>query len=51
MDANQIALIRESWAKVVPISEPAAELFYGRLFERAPEVRPLFTTDLKSLGV
>jgi hemoglobin-like flavoprotein len=35
---------------VVPISETAAELFYGRLFEIAPEVKPLFTSDIKEQG-
>ena len=31
---------------VAPISAQAADLFYGRLFEIAPEVRPLFPEDL-----
>ncbi|NBW85235.1 MAG: hemin receptor, partial [Proteobacteria bacterium] len=42
--------MQESWEKVVPISETAAELFYGRLFEIAPEVKPLFTSDIKEQG-
>ena len=48
--AKQVALVQESWAAVVPISETAAELFYGRLFEIAPEVRPLFPDDLTAQG-
>lgn len=36
---------------MVPIAATAAELFYGRLFEIAPEVKPLFKTDLKAQGV
>lgn len=51
MTQDQIKLIQDSWAKVAPIAETAAELFYGRLFEIAPEVKPLFKTDLKIQGV
>lgn len=47
---DQINLVQTSFAKVVPISETAAELFYGRLFEIAPEVRPLFKGDMKDQG-
>jgi nitric oxide dioxygenase len=32
----------------VPISEQAAEIFYGRLFEIAPAVKPLFRGDMKA---
>jgi hemoglobin-like flavoprotein len=43
-------LVKESWAKVLPIKETAAELFYGRLFEVYPEVKPLFKGDMKEQG-
>jgi hemoglobin-like flavoprotein len=44
-------LVTESFAKVAPIAEQAAELFYGRLFEIAPETKPLFkTTDMREQG-
>ena len=33
MDADQIALVQKSFEKVRPISDTAAELFYGRLFQ------------------
>ena len=33
MTPEQIKLVQDSFAKVAPISEKAAELFYGRLFE------------------
>lgn len=42
MTPEQITLVRDSWEKVLPIKEQAAELFYGRLFEIAPQVQPLF---------
>jgi hemoglobin-like flavoprotein len=47
---DQIKAIQESFAKVAPISEQAAALFYGRLFEIAPEVKPLFKGDMKQQG-
>jgi hypothetical protein len=40
MTAEQVTLVQDSWAKVTPIAETAAELFYGRLFETAPDVKP-----------
>ncbi|MGA7327638.1 MAG: globin family protein [Rhodomicrobium sp.] len=50
MTPDQIKAIQESFAKVAPISEQAAELFYGRLFEIAPSVKPLFRSDMKEQG-
>ncbi len=47
---QQITLVQDSWDKVVPIQETAAELFYGQLFTIAPEVKPLFKGDMKSQG-
>src|SRR5215510_7836579 len=46
MTPDQIKLVQHSFAKVAPISEKAAELFYGRLFEIAPQVRAMFPDDL-----
>ncbi len=39
-----------TWAKVVPIKEPAADLFYGKLFELDPALRPLFKGDTREQG-
>ena len=50
MTPEQVKTIQESFAKVAPISEQAAELFYGRLFEIAPAVKPLFHGDMKEQG-
>ncbi|ABD06464.1 Globin [Rhodopseudomonas palustris HaA2] len=51
MTPAQIALVQQSFAKVAPISEQAASLFYGRLFEIAPEVQPLFAkADIRDQG-
>jgi nitric oxide dioxygenase len=46
MTPEQIKLVQDSFAKVAPISEKAAELFYGRLFEIAPQVRAMFPDDM-----
>lgn len=46
VSAHQKRLVQESFALVEPIAEQAAEMFYGRLFEIAPDLRSLFTGDL-----
>lgn len=50
MTPRQKELVQTSWEKVVPIADIAAELFYGRLFELDPSLRPLFKTDIKEQG-
>lgn len=50
MTPDQIQLVQASFAKVEPISDKAAELFYGRLFEIAPDIKPLFTSDIEQQG-
>lgn len=47
---EQITLVRDSWAKVVPIADTAAELFYGKLFELDPALKPMFKGDMKEQG-
>jgi nitric oxide dioxygenase len=42
----RIALVQSSFKSVVPIADQAATLFYTRLFEIAPETRPLFADDI-----
>lgn len=46
MTPQQIALVQASFAKVVPIAGTAADLFYARLFEIAPDVRRMFPDDM-----
>jgi hemoglobin-like flavoprotein len=46
MTPDQVKLVQESFAKVAPISETAAVLFYDRLFEIAPKVKAMFPTDM-----
>jgi nitric oxide dioxygenase len=50
MTPKQVELVQDSFAKVAPIAEQAAALFYDRLFEIAPEVTPLFRGDMKQQG-
>jgi nitric oxide dioxygenase len=50
MTPEQIDLVQSSSAKVAPIAGEAARIFYARLFEIAPEVRPLFPADLSEQG-
>jgi nitric oxide dioxygenase len=50
MTPQQITLVQQSFAQVVPIAPQAAEIFYARLFELAPQVRPLFTGDMAEQG-
>jgi nitric oxide dioxygenase len=46
MNPTQIKLVQDSFAKVAPISEQAAVLFYDRLFEVAPAVKAMFPADM-----
>ena len=50
MTPEQKALVQSSFAQVAPIKEAAADLFYGRLFELDPSLRPLFKGDIKEQG-
>jgi hemoglobin-like flavoprotein len=46
LTANDIMLVRASFARVMPIKNAAADLFYDRLFEVAPQLRRMFPADL-----
>ena len=46
LSPEDIMLVRASFAQVAPIRIKAADLFYRRLFEIAPELRRLFPADL-----
>ena len=50
MTPQQITLVQTSWQKVVPIKDKAAELFYGKLFELDPSLKPLFKGDIAEQG-
>jgi hemoglobin-like flavoprotein len=50
MTPDQIALVRQSFTKILPIKEAAAALFYDRLFAIDPSTRPLFRRDMAAQG-
>ena len=50
MNTVQITLVQSSFAKVAPISEAAAAMFYQRLFELDPALKPLFKGDITEQG-
>lgn len=50
MTPEQVTLIQESFAKVAPIADTAASLFYARLFELDPKLEPMFKGDMKEQG-
>ncbi|WP_282124263.1 globin family protein [Algibacter mikhailovii] len=45
MEPNTVTLVQESFEKVKPIAPAAAEIFYTKLFELDPQLKPLFPTD------
>jgi len=47
MTPEQVSMVQDSFKKVVPIADTAADVFYDRLFAIAPDVRPLFPNDLR----
>src|SRR5262245_16363191 len=51
MTPEQVTLVQSSFKSIAPIASKAADLFYDRLFEIAPEVRPLFPADLSNQKV
>ena len=51
MQSSDIDLVQASFAKVAPIADAAAEMFYADLFATAPEVRPYFgAADMSAQG-
>jgi len=50
MTPESVALVQSSFEKVKPIAPLAAELFYGKLFELDPSLKPLFKGDMVEQG-
>ena len=46
MTQEQVAVVQQSFAKVAPIADGAAVMFYDRLFEVAPQVKAMFPADM-----
>jgi hemoglobin-like flavoprotein len=50
MTPENQTLVRDSFAKVVPIAPQAAAMFYDRLFVLDPSLKPLFKGDMTEQG-
>lgn len=51
VDDAQIRLVRDSLPRIRERLTPASTGFYANLFALAPELRPLFRTDIASQGM
>jgi hemoglobin-like flavoprotein len=47
---EQKTLVEDTWPLIEPISNEAAALFYGKLFELDPSLKPLFKGDIREQG-
>ncbi len=50
MDTKTIELVQGTFTQVVPIADKAAEIFYSKLFEKDPSLKPMFKGDMKDQG-
>jgi len=50
MTPREIELVQQSFEKVRPIAPAAAELFYQKLFDLDPSLKPLFKGNLRDQG-
>ena len=46
MTPEQVTIVQQSFAKVAPIADQAAVMFYDRLFDIAPQVKAMFPADM-----
>ena len=50
MTPRQIDLVQSTFKSLAPISDTAAQLFYGKLFELDPALKVLFKGDMREQG-
>jgi hemoglobin-like flavoprotein len=50
MTPENQSLVRDSFAKIEPITPQAAAIFYDRLFLLDPSLKPLFKSDMNEQG-
>jgi hemoglobin-like flavoprotein len=48
MTPAQLRILQRSYSKIEPQAEQFGAMFYDRLFVIAPDIRPMFRTDLKA---
>jgi nitric oxide dioxygenase len=50
MTPDEVALVRESFKRMIARRDEVAAAFYARLFDLAPQVRPMFKGDMREQG-
>lgn len=50
MNASEIALVKQTFEKTVPLGDKVAEIFYEELFAIDPDLRGLFKGDMREQG-
>lgn len=50
MTPRQVALVQDSWKDALAFPETAGQLFYLRLFELDPSLRPMFRGEMRDQG-
>ncbi|MBZ5608654.1 MAG: hemin receptor [Acidobacteriia bacterium] len=50
MTSSQIELVQASFQMIQPVAPDVARMFYSRLFEIDPALRPMFRGDLEEQG-
>jgi len=50
MEAKTIELVQSTFKDVAPIADTAAEIFYDKLFDLDPSLKPMFKGDMKEQG-
>ena len=50
ISARQKMLVQQSFDKVIPIADTAADIFYKKLFEYDPSLKPLFKKPMVEQG-
>lgn len=51
MTSTDINLVKDSFRQLLPIADQAAALFYARLFELEPDLRPMFRGEMSEQAV
>ncbi len=50
MTPEQVTMVQDSFAKVKPIADDAAKMFYAKLFELDADLKTLFNGDMEEQG-
>jgi hemoglobin-like flavoprotein len=50
MSPHQARIVQSTWPKILPNKDAAAQLFYARLFELDPSLKPMFLGDIRQQG-